>query len=344
MGVERRRRAAPALDDPGRRARPAAGRRPVAARSAGRRRRPGAGGRHLAPARRRAAGRAAVRLPPPASRAAATRRCWSSARAAASCPTICAPGASRPSSTPRARAPAGGSAISRIWRASGAGRASLGGGVLMVNPLTAPTPVAADRAEPLLPVEPALPQPAVPAHRGAARLGRACPGDLRDAPDATPGTALNREPAHRSRRDLPPQAGGAGGALRALPRRAGLRLVLRRRGPGADRLRHLRGAGRAARQGLAALARRATAAPTAPTSPRFRAEASRAHPLPRLDAVADRRPAGARVARDRRRPRPADRPRRRGRRRLVLAGPDGARRVGRRAAPTSSTPTARTGA
>ena len=32
-----------------------------------------------------------------------------------------------------------------------------------------------DRAEPVLPVEPALSQPAVPAHRGHARLGRACP-------------------------------------------------------------------------------------------------------------------------------------------------------------------------
>ena len=54
--------------------------------------------------------------------------------------------------------------------------------------------------------------------------------------------------------------------------------------------------------------------------------------LPRLAAVAARRQL-ARASREiARRPRPADRPRRRGRRRLVLAGPAGARRVGRRAA------------
>ena len=62
----------------------------------------------------------------------------------------------------------------------------------MVNPLTAPTPVAPIEAEPLLPVEPALPQSAVPAHRGAAGLGgpagRRCATRLTNA-----GTALNGE-------------------------------------------------------------------------------------------------------------------------------------------------------
>ena len=109
-----------------------------------------------------------------------------------------------------------------------------------------------------------------------------------------------------------------------------LRVVLRRRGTGADRLRDLRGARRAAREGLAALARGLPP----PRRRRHRGlprQRGRAHPLPRLDAVADRRPARARVARHRGRPRPADRARRRGRRRVVLAGHDGARRVGRRA-------------
>ena len=71
---------------------------------------------------------------------------------------------------------------------------------------------AADRSQPLLPVEPALPQPAVPAHRAAAGVGRAAGRPAR-APDERRDGAEPR-PAHRPRRDLPPQAGGAGGAVR----------------------------------------------------------------------------------------------------------------------------------
>ena len=135
------------------------------------------------------------------------------------------------------------------------------------------------------------------ASRSVPGLGRAAGRPAR-APDERRNGAEPR-PAHRSRRDLPPQAGGAGGAVRPLPRRAGLRLVLRRRGPGADRLRDLRALAERHGKDWRQLARRATAAPTAPTSRAFRDAQTRAHPLPRLDAVADRRPARARVEGDR---------------------------------------------
>ena len=123
------------------------------------------------------------------------------------------------------------------------------------------------------------------------------PGDLR-ARLTNAGTALNRE--RRIDRDaifrLKQEALEA--LFAAFPRRAGLRLVLRRRGPGADRLRHLRGAGRAARQGLAAVAG-GLPPPRRRRRRRLPRRAERAHPLPRLDAVADRQPARARVERDR---------------------------------------------
>ena len=69
--------------------------------------------------------------------------------------------------------------------------------------------------------------------------GTALPGDLR-ARLTNAGTALNRERQIDRDAIFRLEAGGAGGAVRALPRRAGLRLVLRGRGAGADRLRDLR--------------------------------------------------------------------------------------------------------
>ena len=102
-------------------------------------------------------------------------------------------------------------------------------------------------------------------------------------------------------------------------------------GPGADRLRHLLRARRAARQGLARLAGDA-APPRRRRHRRLSQGERRADRLSRLAAVAPRRAAGARRRDDRHRQRPADRPRRRRRRRLVLAGSAGARRLGRRAA------------
>ena len=175
----------------------------------------------------------------------------------------------------------------RPRRASAASTKRLGGGVVMVNPLTAPTPVP--------PIEPSPYYPSSRRFRNPLFLRiEEVPGW--DAPRRRPARAA------RERRDARSSAARRIDrdaifalkleALEAIfarfDGRGRLRLVLVGAGTGADRLRDLRGARRAARQGLAALARRATAVPTAPTSPAFRAANERARPLPRLDAVADR--------------------------------------------------------
>ena len=86
---------------------------------------------------------------------------------------------------------AGASATSPTWRASAAGRASLGARRDHGEPDDGGDAGAAHRAVALLPEQPALPQPAVPAHRGRAGLGARW-ADLR-ARLANAGRALNRE-------------------------------------------------------------------------------------------------------------------------------------------------------
>ncbi len=130
---------------------------------------------------------------------------------------------------------------------------SLGGDVLMVNPLTAPTPVT--------PIEPSPYYPSSRRYRNPLFLRiedvpgwAGLPADVRERLDQRGDGAERRSP-HRSRRDLPLKQEALEALFARFSRRRRLRLVLRRRGTGADRLRDLRGAGRAARQGLAALAR-----------------------------------------------------------------------------------------
>ena len=133
-------------------------------------------------------------------------------------------------------------------------REALGAGVIMVNPFTAPTPVRPSSRRPTTRAAGAFATrctcaskrcPAPPSALGAhlARLAEA-------------GHALNRGAAHRSRRDLRAEDGGAGADLRSVHRRRRLRRFLERAGRRADPVRDLLRAGRAPRQGLAALAAR----------------------------------------------------------------------------------------
>ena len=180
----------------------------------------------------------------------------------------------------------------------------------MVNPLTAPTPVA--------PIEPSPYYPSSRRFRNPLFLRiEEVPGwdDLRRRPARPPGQRgprAQRRPPHRPRRDLPAQAGGAGGALRAAFAATSASTGICA-GQGQALTDFATYCALAERHGKdwrswPAGYRRPDGADVA----RFRDDNQ-----PRASASTPgsqwlhRRPAGARVARDRRRPRPADRPRRR---------------------------------
>ena len=207
--------------------------------------------------------------------------------------------------------------------------------LLLLNPLHAPNLVGEVPAEPVLRLEPVLPEPAVPAHRRR-------PGG-RAGPAGRPRwrrTGPQRGPAHRPDGGVGAQAGGARAHLDRGRRRR--RAVGR---SGARRLRRVHDRARGARRSVDRLA--------GGPAPPGRARVGRPRGRPRPTRVAFHRwvqRAGRRAARggpvdDPAGARPGHRHRPRGLRRLVLAGPVRPRRhPGRRAARTSSTRSARTGA
>ena len=147
------------------------------------------------------------------------------------------------------------------WSAS-----ALGAGAVVLNPLHAVLPIVPQEPSPYFPVEPPLPEPAVPPDRGGAGRGG---GGARRRAARRGGPRPQRRAPDRSRRRLSAQDGGArarcGGGAARRPR---VRSVPGARGAGARRVRDLLRARRASRIGLATLAGRA---PPSRRRPRSRA-------------------------------------------------------------------------
>ena len=223
----------------------------------------------------------------------------------------------------------------------------LGAGLRRAQPAARRRAGVRPAAQPVLPEQPPVPQPALPPRRGRARGGR---GRRRrrpaDAGGRRPGP--ERRPTHRPRRRLRAEdatrSSGSGTASPA--RRPGVRRVLAsQEGAALDEFATFCVARRAPRRGRGGLAGRATAIPTPPASPGSPAHHDATRPVPRVAAVAPRRPARPAADGVRRDPRPrrsASTPAAptRGLWQDVLASSD-ARSAPR---PTSSTAGARTGA
>ena len=155
-------------------------------------------------------------------------------------------------------------------RPSAPGQQGQGGHRLLpAEPAPRPEPRRRGAAEPVLRLEPLLPEPAVPADRG--RPGRRAAPTLADLDGA--GRALNERPAHR-----PARRCGRSSATRSSASGRAAGGDQRRRRP-ADpvprRLRHLHcRAGRGARRDLDGRGRRTCATPTGPAVGRLRGRAT----------------------------------------------------------------------
>ena len=213
--------------------------------------------------------------------------------------------------------------------------AALGAGAIVLNPLHAAAAVRAAGAEPVLPLEPPLPESALPPRRGGARRGG---GRARPGAAGGPGAGARRRPPDRPRRRVPAEDGGARRPVgaRGAGGGAGFAALPRPGGAGPRGVRDLLRARRAARRGVAALAGGAPA-PASPAVARFAAEhAERVAFHAWLQWLLDEQlaRAGRALAAGER---PGHRLRRRGRRRLGVAGRAGAGTSRSARRPTSST-------